>query len=495
MAERNDIEHSASPVLSMGRGLWLSGYVDSNSLPTSHDSRGVGRFPLLADSGRGTGLSQSPGCTPVGQFKGEGPCTSTPSTDTAVIDRLTDMVGQLGAQIGESIVAKLMSAGLTNISGESQNATATHMATSKVSQEVPHVTVHVKSDREPQVFRGDNSDKYTVQEWIDLTKAYLWKQKCPVADQAEEILSRLMGKAKDVVKIGLRSDQTLDITRDPNVIYHMLIRYFSVTSSCLPLADFYATLPRPGENSVDYWIRINKAADRADEGLRRRGRQMDNISEEVALMFVKHCPDPELSCIFKCRPIHEWSSKDIQGRIDEYQNERRATRTASVMLESHATEVLPQQLDMSTHIQSGLEQGRPLCPSLSPETVYGYAYGNQSSSSARVSAKSQVCHAPSSPSVPVVTPELQQSEDRILDRMVGMMQEMLDKVQQGGSGPPTRGRRFQSGPRERACRVCNGSNHTTISHCMSAKLCFICFSPGHTKLDCPTRASTQPGGN
>ena len=67
-----------------------------------------------------------------------------------------------------------------------------------VRQEASHVTVHVKSDREPQIFRGDGTDRYSVQDWIDLTKAYLRKQKCPVREQAEEIMGRLVGKARDM---------------------------------------------------------------------------------------------------------------------------------------------------------------------------------------------------------------------------------------------------------------------------------------------------------
>lgn len=40
-------------------------------------------------------------------------------------------------------------------------------------------------------------------------------------------------------------------------------------------------------------------------------------------MFVKHCPDPQLSRIFKCKPISEL--KDIEVRIDEFQRELRAS--------------------------------------------------------------------------------------------------------------------------------------------------------------------------
>lgn len=92
--------------------------------------------------------------------------------------------------------------------------------------------------------------------WIELTKSQLNKQKCPVSDQADEILSRLMGKARDIVKIVLRSDFSPDVVHNPDIIYSILLKYFRDASSCLPLADFYSTCPEPKENPVDYWIRL-----------------------------------------------------------------------------------------------------------------------------------------------------------------------------------------------------------------------------------------------
>lgn len=82
---------------------------------------------------------------------------------------------------------------------------------------------------------------------------------------------------------------SLDVRSDPDIIYSILMKYFSVAPSCLSLADFYSTLPKSGDSAIDYWIRVNKAADLADEGLHRQGRVMDNIGAEVARMFVKYC--------------------------------------------------------------------------------------------------------------------------------------------------------------------------------------------------------------
>ena len=121
--------------------------------------------------------------------------------------------------------------------------------------------------------------------------------------------------------------------------------FLSTTSVSLPLPDFYATLHKHRENPVDYWIRLNKAADLALEGLRRQGKQTENMNDEVALMFLKHCPDPELSCTLKCKPIHEWTSCDVQLRNDDYQRELRVggRTTGAAQLKSHITTVTSEQ--------------------------------------------------------------------------------------------------------------------------------------------------------
>lgn len=130
----------------------------------------------------------------------------------------------------------------------------------------------------------------------------------------------------------------LDVKQNPELIYNILLQYFSETSSCLPLADFYATLPRAGENPVDYWIRINKAADLENEGLHRQGKQLTDMSEEVTRMLIKHCPDTGLATVFKCKPIHEWRAKDIQSRIDDYQREYMGR--AGLHVKSHTSGLL-----------------------------------------------------------------------------------------------------------------------------------------------------------
>ena len=86
-----------------------------------------------------------------------------------------------------------------------------------------------------------------------------------------------MGKAKTIVKVG--SGSIPDNAVQTETIYEILRRYFSESpASCFPLADFYATQPSVGENPVDYWVRLNTAADQADRHLKMQGRKFENMS-------------------------------------------------------------------------------------------------------------------------------------------------------------------------------------------------------------------------
>ena len=54
--------------------------------------------------------------------------------------------------------------------------------------------------REPPVFRGDGADRCSIDEWIELMSTYLRRKNAVTSEQSDEILIRLMGRAKDVVR-------------------------------------------------------------------------------------------------------------------------------------------------------------------------------------------------------------------------------------------------------------------------------------------------------
>ncbi|KAK0147695.1 hypothetical protein N1851_012829 [Merluccius polli] len=75
-----------------------------------------------------------------------------------------------------------------------------------------------------------------------------------------------MGKARDVVKVTLRHNPSLDKT--PELIFDLLKQHFGeLTYSSMPMADFYNTRPLQYEGVMEYWIRLNNAIDIADECL------------------------------------------------------------------------------------------------------------------------------------------------------------------------------------------------------------------------------------
>lgn len=178
---------------------------------------------------------------------------------------LSSLISEIAEKLGQSITAQLRSDNSTNRSNSEQPAEMT----------LSNVKLVMQSDvKEPPIFRGDGSDKLTVQEWENIMSLYLRKRAIPTDEQSQEILDRLMGKAGDVVKIKLRNNTSADCTSKPRLIFDILKQHFSTISySSMPLADFYNTLPMPSEDAMEYWIRLNKTMDVAKECLERRGRR------------------------------------------------------------------------------------------------------------------------------------------------------------------------------------------------------------------------------
>lgn len=80
----------------------------------------------------------------------------------------------------------------------------------------------VRSDiNEPPIFIGHEGDKYTVQEWIYVIELYLQKSSCREVEKADTLLSHLLGRAKIIIKVGLKITASIRLAR----IYDMLRHY------------------------------------------------------------------------------------------------------------------------------------------------------------------------------------------------------------------------------------------------------------------------------
>ena len=54
---------------------------------------------------------------------------------------------------------------------------------------------------------------------------------------------------------------------------------------------------------------------------------MEDMTKEVAMMFVRHCPDQPFAMVFKSKLVEQWTAKEVQERIDEHQCELGNKRT------------------------------------------------------------------------------------------------------------------------------------------------------------------------
>lgn len=347
---------------------------------------------------------------------------------------LSDLVKQIGTSIGENIVSCLQSIPATD-ANMTQSTTAD---LSKVNLTITH------DSYEPHPFRGDNTDRMSVSEWEEAMGLYLSRRGIELCYQVEEVLGKLRGRARDVVTIGLRSRPSLDLKSGPQPVFDILKQHFgdSVTSF-MPLADFYDTKPRPTETAVDYWIRLNKAIDTAADGLKRQGKTLDNPSREVTVMFITHCPDTELSLVFSCKPLEEWTATDVQVRLDEHHRKRRL------------------QQRQSAHPTGGLQS-------------------NQAASVLQ-------CHVQSAGGAPAPQPvtagRTSQSEGQSLEHVITLLERLLQREAVRHSRLPRSG----AGGRSRSrgpCSVCGGDDHDTVSHCRRERLCFRCYATGHQAVTC-----------
>lgn len=360
-----------------------------------------------------------------------------------------NLITHIAQEVGQTIISA--QSGERCGEREASNAQTKSLGAGQSFSEAPSlnltgVKLVMQSEvREPPVFRGDVTDKFSVHEWEDLVDTYLRKRGLPVSEHHHEILSRLMGKAKDIVRITLRSNTSLRPSENPRVIFDILKQHFSeVRFSSMPLADFYGTVPVAGENPVEYWVRLNKAVDVAEEALNRLGRQMDNPCQEAAMMFVKYCPDPTLSAIFRLKAPDKWTASEVQEHLDRYhteQKEQLAVKFKRNIVMRNAT----------AHTQSLTENeiaasGFPVVPS---------------------------------DNLNAGTPSPPQNDDNCMKTLISLLDRALFQNSQAEIRCPR-----PSQPPMRPCKVCRSHEHSTLAHCRRQRLCLACFQPGHIKKNC-----------
>ncbi|XP_073727747.1 uncharacterized protein [Misgurnus anguillicaudatus] len=334
------------------------------------------------------------------------------------------LITHIAQQVGKTLLASHKEA--SYVKEENRGAYTQGLGTSKTFSEIPSLNltgvrlVMQSEAKEPPVYRGDASDKISVHEWEELMDMYLRKRGIPITEQHQEILSRLMGRAKDVVKVTLRCNSALNPVENPKAIMDILKQHFSdVTYSCMPLADFYGTVPLAGEDPVEYWVRLNKAVDLTEEALRRLGRRMEDPCQEAAMMFVKYCPDPTLAAVFRFKAPEKWAAQEIQEQLDRYQTElkeRMSTKPKRHTATRHVTSHV-----QNSHENEEVDVGSPIklgeCTTVSPVHTT-------------------------------------QSDDNCMRTLINLLDRALSQNVQMPSHQP----------QSKFCKVCKSQDHSTVAH-------------------------------
>lgn len=357
--------------------------------------------------------------------------TAQESTESVnIVNQMSDIVQQIGQQLADSIVARLNTSTTQmpiSLDNTPDKCGPFHGRTFDLSQ----VTLVQQGAKEPPVFRGDGSDAISVDEWEESMRNFTRKNGVPLEDQAEEILIHLRGRARDIVKFGIRNGE-VNVKNNPNAIYGLLRKHFSASRcSSVPLADFYSTLPNENEDPYEFWLRLNRAADNTVSCLKEQGKTFDNPSLEVTRMFIRHCPSKDLALTFRSKTIDKWSAREVQEVLDEF------------------------HLEKELRCSGGINK----------VTVNKVEFSPDASHAANV------------------------SDNSALEKMIAMLEKVLLQSQssaQANSKPrssqrPMKVKGFTSSP----CLVCNEGTHSALTHCREHNLCFLCHLPGHSRRNCP----------
>lgn len=424
VSPRHTIDGLCTPKTGVGRGAFIASILEqslhnSPSVNPTCDNAISDSYTIFSDNrGRDTA-----GLQPANQW-----------------DLMANFAKQLGSEIGAKIAANISP---TAHSGP--NDDASRPQPSLQPPEWSKLNLVLKSDiREPPPFRGDGTDRVSVTEWQEMMQVYLNKKGYTVSEQGPEILDRLLGRARDVVKICIRNNPSINTSQDPDMIFTLLKQHYGeAISSTTPLKDFYETLPRFSESGLDYWIRLNKTVDLADECLRRQGKRVDDPSHEATMMFVRHCPDPGLYTALRCKPLEKWTAKEVQELIDSHQRDKCSTRTNRVQ-----------------NTQKVEETPEAHCLSQQPA-----ASTNQSNS----------------------------TDHALLSKVIGLLEQIVVSQGQEHEGGQRRKERrtrpllMGAGDAAGPCKVCKAHDHSTQAHCFKEGLCFKCFKTGHRGFECTDR--------
>lgn len=336
-----------------------------------------------------------------------------------------------------------------------------------------------------------------------------------------------------MIKVILRNQSSPNDSQSPREIFDILKQHFGeLAYSAMPMADFYNTRPLPEENAMEYWIRLNKAIDTADECLKRQGRSVECPGHEVLMMFIKYCPDPVLANRLSFKAAEEWTTSEVQERINAFQRECRANHRESSsqirLVPSYVQSgVAPEHFQRQPEPMNTNAQRNPIPQYSAPIQVPPQIPVSVVTESFQQSQRSPVTQV-TGPTVPLAppqlvsatfqppgairsvvhSPEVASSQPADFGGVHSLMQLLDCLATHYKAGTASQAHPVGVDHASRPCKVCHDPTHSTLWHCRRNNLCLACFSPGHWKKNCPNRGQrpaqnptsdtvnqSQPSGN
>lgn len=148
---------------------------------------------------------------------------------------MSTIVEQIGQQLADSSMSHLNASSPTAAVHTSHEEKC-YKKDSSPSHTLDLSQIQLVTQREvkdPPVFRGESSDTLTVDEWEESMKNYIRKSGVQLENQAEEILIHLRGRAKDVVRFGIRNGE-IDVQHNPHAIYGLLCKHAPAVAPLCP---------------------------------------------------------------------------------------------------------------------------------------------------------------------------------------------------------------------------------------------------------------------
>lgn len=126
--------------------------------------------------------------------------------ESEISGQMSNLIKQIGREIGQSIRESMMRPKFPNYQSakrfqEGFSGQVTDQSNSTVIDASKMNLIMKAEVAAPPHFRGESSDKYSIMEWEDMMRVYLNKLEVKDSEMVDEIMNRVMGRARDVMRV------------------------------------------------------------------------------------------------------------------------------------------------------------------------------------------------------------------------------------------------------------------------------------------------------